>query len=46
VAVGGGLFVDRAQQVQHLDDALRTQVEVLVDQRAIFSSEITPVPSV
>jgi hypothetical protein len=33
VAVGGGLLVDRAQQVQHLDDALRTQVEVLVDQR-------------
>src|SRR5688572_31882035 len=31
VAVGRGLLVDRAQQVEHLDDALRTQVEHLVD---------------
>src|SRR3954465_13819013 len=28
VAVGGGLLVDRAQQVEHLDDALGPQVEV------------------
>ena len=33
VAVGGGLLVDRAQQVEHLDDALRAQVEMRVDQR-------------
>src|SRR2546429_1489470 len=33
VAVGGGLLVDRAQQIEHLDDALRSQVEVLGDQR-------------
>src|SRR5256885_16526665 len=33
VAVGGGLLVDRAQQVEHLDDALRPQIEVLDDQR-------------
>ena len=32
VAVGGGLLVDRAQQVQHLDDALRPQVEVRLHQ--------------
>src|SRR5882757_2914896 len=28
VAVGRGLLVDRAQEVEHLDDALRPQVEV------------------
>src|ERR1043165_7736055 len=28
VAVGCGLLIDRTQQVEHLDDALRTQVEV------------------
>jgi hypothetical protein len=28
VAVGGGLAVDRAQQVEHLHDAFRAQVEV------------------
>src|SRR5256884_8588639 len=33
VAIGGGLLVDRAQQVEHLDDALRPQIEVLDDQR-------------
>src|SRR5690606_31193296 len=32
VAVGGGLLVDRPQQVQHLDDALGPQVEVGLDQ--------------
>src|SRR6185436_18055634 len=33
VPVRRGLLVDRAQQVEHLDDALGTQVEVLVDER-------------
>src|SRR3989344_2003559 len=33
VAVGCGLLIDRAQQVQHLDDALRAQVEMLTHQR-------------
>src|ERR1700694_4127981 len=33
VAVRGGLLVDRPQQVEHLDDALRTQVEMLQHQR-------------
>ena len=47
VAIGGRLFVDGAQQVQHLDDALGAQVEVFVHQRwQSCSSEITPVPSV
>src|SRR5690606_23262958 len=32
VAVGGGRLVDRVHQVQHLDDAVRAQVEVLADQ--------------
>jgi len=32
VAVGGSLLVDRAQQVEHLDDALGPQVEVLQHQ--------------
>src|SRR5690606_507682 len=32
VAVGGGGLVHRVHQVQHLDDAVRTQVEVLADQ--------------
>src|SRR5688572_5094575 len=32
VAVGRGLLVDRPQQVEHLDDALRPQVEVLAHQ--------------
>jgi hypothetical protein len=32
VAVGGGLAVDRPQQVERLDDAFRAQVEVLADQ--------------
>src|SRR5688572_26840055 len=31
VAVGGGLLVHRTQQIEHLDDALRPQVEVLGD---------------
>jgi type VI secretion system secreted protein Hcp len=46
VAVGGGLLVDRTQQVEHLDDALRTQVEVLGHQRRQLVVAITPVPSV
>src|SRR5688572_8861492 len=32
VAVGGGLLVDRTQQIEHLDDAFRPQVEVLGDE--------------
>jgi hypothetical protein len=32
VPVGSGLAVDRAQQIERLDDAFRTQVEVLADQ--------------
>src|SRR6185295_1565887 len=32
MAVGGGLEVDRPQQVERLDDALRPQVEVLFDE--------------
>ncbi|MNI35370.1 hypothetical protein D3C73_893930 [compost metagenome] len=32
MAVGRGLLVHRVDQVQHLDDAVRTQVEVLADQ--------------
>ncbi|OMP13799.1 hypothetical protein COLO4_00928, partial [Corchorus olitorius] len=36
VAVGGGLGVDRAQQVQHLHDAFRAQVEVLLHQLGDF----------
>jgi hypothetical protein len=32
VAIGGGLAVDGPEQIQHLDDALCTQVEVLADQ--------------
>ena len=31
VAVGCGLFVDRAAQIEHLDDTGRAQVEVLTD---------------
>jgi hypothetical protein len=46
VAVGGGLLVDRAQQVEHLDDALRAQVEVLADQLGDLVVGILPVPSV
>jgi hypothetical protein len=46
VAVGGGLGVDRAQQVQHLDDALGRRSKCSCTRAAIFSSEITPVPSV
>src|SRR5262245_2919926 len=30
MTVGGGLLVDRPQQVKHLDDALRPQIEVLL----------------
>src|SRR5258708_38614299 len=30
VAVGGGLLVDGTQQVEHLDDALGAEVEVLL----------------
>ena len=33
VAIGRRLGVDRAQQVEHLDDALGAQVEVLVHER-------------
>jgi hypothetical protein len=44
VAVGGGLLVDRAQQVEHLHDALRAQVEVRFTSSVIFSLEILPVP--
>jgi len=32
VAISGGLAVDRAQQVEHLDDAFGAQVKVLGDQ--------------
>src|SRR3712207_2353796 len=32
VAVGGGLLVDRPQQVEHLDDPLGPQVEMLPHQ--------------
>ena len=32
VAVRSGLLVDRAQQIEHLDDAFRAQVEVLAHQ--------------
>ena len=32
VAVGGGLLVHGVDQVQHLDDAVRAQVEMLADQ--------------
>ncbi len=46
VPVGGGLLVDRAQQVEHLDDALRTQVEMFANQCRDRLVEITPVPSV
>jgi hypothetical protein len=46
VAVGGGLLVDRAQQVEHLDDALGAQVEVLGRPARRSSSLILPVPSV
>src|SRR5580692_3796791 len=28
VAVSSGLLVDRTQQIEHLDDALRTQIEM------------------
>ena len=34
MAVGGRLLVNRAEQIEHVDDALRTQVEVLLDQRS------------
>src|SRR5438105_9267244 len=33
VAVGGGLLVDRAQEIEHLDDASRPQIEVLGHER-------------
>src|SRR5574343_330026 len=33
MAVGGGLLVDWAKQVEHVDDAFRPQVEMLLDQR-------------
>ena len=33
MAVGGGLLVDGAQQIEHLDDALGAQVKVPVHQR-------------
>jgi len=33
VTVSGGFFVDRAQQVQHFDDAAWAQVKVAVHQR-------------
>src|SRR5690606_21853191 len=32
VAVAGGALVDRVDQVEHLDDAVRTQVEMPADQ--------------
>src|SRR5512137_1477607 len=32
VAVSGGILVDRTQQVQHLDDALRAQIEMTFHQ--------------
>src|SRR6266849_1539357 len=32
VAVGGGFLVDGTQQIEHLDDALRAQVEMLLHQ--------------
>jgi hypothetical protein len=46
VAVGGGLAVDRAQQVERLDDALRAQVEVLAISSTIFRRLTLPVPKV
>ena len=36
MAVGGGFGVDRAQQIQHLDNAFRAQVEVFAYQRNQF----------
>ena len=32
MAIGGGTLVDRAQQVQHLNDAFGTQVKVLANE--------------
>src|SRR4029434_7501396 len=32
MAVGGGLAIDRTQEVEHLDDALRTKVEMRGDE--------------
>jgi hypothetical protein len=46
VAVARGAGVDRAQQVEHLDDALGAQVEVRRISSTIRSSGILPVPKV
>src|SRR3954453_21885598 len=36
VAVGRGLAIDRAQQVERMDDAFRPQVEMFLDERRNF----------
>jgi hypothetical protein len=46
VAAGGGLPVDRAQRVEHLDDAARPQSKCSRTSCAISASQTTPVPSV
>src|SRR6185503_12677642 len=46
VAVGRGLLEDGTLQVEHLDDALGTQVEVLGTSEESASSDILPVPCV
>jgi hypothetical protein len=46
VAIGGGLAVDRAQQIEHLDDAFGAQVKCSATKADNLSSLITPVPAV
>jgi hypothetical protein len=47
VAVGGGFSVDRVQQVQHLDQTVRAQIEELTyQQRQLFRSATFSVPKV
>ena len=47
VAVGGGLLVDRAVQLQLLAEGARAQVEVLVDElRDLSRAPIFSVPNV
>src|SRR3978361_665498 len=41
MAVSGGFVIERAQQVKHLPNALRTQVEMLGDQlRQLFVADL------
>ena len=46
VTVSSGLLVDGAAEVEHLDDAGRAQVEVLLTSASIVSSSTLLVPKV